>query len=122
LDKFIIVIIAIVLYCLFSVNLDLGIHDYSLFRNDFSREGVLNWLTFELIASISPFLVGLMGANYISNKFIKRVFIAIQIDAVITFLRYLIFGYDEPIFAPMISNILPLSYIIYSYIVYGRFN
>lgn len=117
---FSIILLTSLFYILFSFKLDLGTYNACLFMNDFSKEGVADWLFYEVCLNSFLILASVLGIKYITNEFIKSVFIAIGIDGVLTLFRFIIFGYYEPSYIAPITNAIPLSYILYSYFIYGR--
>ena len=115
-----VVIFSLIFFILFSFNYDIGQFNATLFNNDFTLEGVSDWLAYEIVANILVISIGILGINYIQHKFIKRVFIAIIIDGLINIFRYIVFGYYEPFYVPALCNSIPFSYVLYSYFFYGR--
>ena len=107
-------------YLLFSFELDLPTINAVLFSNNFSEDGVLNWLVYSLVLYVFLICIGSLGVKYSSSKFIRKVFVALILDGVISIFRALIFGYDEPFFIAPICNAIPLAYVIYSYFIYGK--
>lgn len=114
-----IVLFAAIFYTLFSFRLEIGLFNSKLFLNDFSREGVSEWFIYEITINLFLLFISILGCSH-PVKFVKNVFIAIGIDAVLTMFRFIIFGYYEPNYIAPITNAIPLSYIIYSYFIYGR--
>ena len=115
-----ILIIACVFYCLFSFDFILEPSNYKLFGNDFSKPYVLDWFYYEIKVHFYILCIGILGLIPNKNKFVERVIVAICMDAVITLLQTIIFGYFAPDFIKPIINAFPFSYIIYAYFVYGR--
>lgn len=115
-----IVAIAGLFWALFSFNIELAPFNATLFSNDFMEEGVAAWLFYELTIYTFLILIGGVGAANCTKPFIKRVFRALVLDGVISIFRFIVFGYYEPSFIAPLCNALPLSYIIYSYFVYGK--
>lgn len=118
---FSIILLTTLFYILFSFKPEIGTYNARLFMNDFSKAGVADWLFYEVRVNLFLILISVLGAIYTPKKFIKNVFIAIGIDGVLTLFRFIVFGYhDEPSYVAPITNAIPLSYILYSYFIYGR--
>lgn len=107
-------------YLLFSFELDLPPINAVLFSNNLSEEGVFNWLVYSVVLYIFMICIGSLGFKYASKKFVRKVFVALILDGVISIFRALIFGYDEPFFIAPLCNAIPLAYVIYSYFIYGK--
>lgn len=114
------VIFACIFYTLFSFNFKFEQTDLRLFGNDFSMQNVAEWLFFEFSLCMYFVFIALAYFSNINKEFKDRLFYAIILEAIITLVRYTIYGYFEPFYIPIISNAIPLAYIIYSYLIYGR--
>ena len=123
------IIIATIFYALFSFaplyygssDNDNGIN-VILFGNNLSDRATLDWLIYQVTMGLFLTFIGLFGHNNTPNGFQRNVFTAIILDGTLTTLRAIIFGYHEPTIVPLMVNAIPLSYIIYSYIIAnGRF-
>lgn len=119
-DKLITLVSATLLYLLFSIEFQIQPFNAVLFGNDFSQEGVADWFVYELALNSLLIMIGVLGCKNVTNKFVKGVFVAVIIDATLTMFRFIIFGYYEPIYMAPITNAIPLSYIFYSYFIYGN--
>ena len=111
---------AALIYLLFSIEFQIEPFNAVLFGNDFSQEGVADWFIYELGLNCLLIMIGILGCKNVTNKFVKGVFAAVIIDAVLTMFRFIIFGYYEPSYMAPITNAIPLSYIFYSYFIYGN--
>lgn len=116
-----IVLIAIViLYVLISIEFQIEFKGVKLFANDLSDKDVVAALFYEIALSIYLTIFGVIYFVNIPEEFKSRLFISLIMESLVFALTYIIFGHDEPLFIKIISNSIPLSYIIYSYIAYGR--
>lgn len=115
-----VVIFAVIFYTLFSFNFKFEQSDLKLFNNDFSIQNVAEWLFFEFSLCMYFIFIALAYFSDIKKEFKDRLFKAVILEAIITITRYTIYGYYEPFYIPIISNSIPLAYIIYSYLIYGR--
>lgn len=114
-----VVIFAVIFYTLFSFNFKFETSDLRLFDNDFSIQNVADWLFFEFSLCMYFIFIALAYFSNIPKEFKDRLFRAVILEAIITLFRYTIYGYYEPFYIPIISNSIPLAYIIYSYLIYG---
>lgn len=117
-----VVLFACIFYTLFSFNFEFHVTDFKLFGNDFNCQNVAEWLFFEFSLCMYFVFIALAYFSNIPIEFKNRLFMAVILEAIITLFRYTIYGYFEPFYIPIISNALPLAYIIYSYLIYGRSN
>lgn len=88
--------------------------------NDFSIEGDADWLLSEIFENLFLIFIGCVGYRSKGNKFVNRFFLAVIIDGFLSIVRHSVFGFYEPFYMAAMCNALPLSYIIYSYIIYGN--
>lgn len=100
-------------YTLFSFDLTLEPVNGWLFNNDLSDKDVIDWLFKEICLYSFITFIGCYGMVVSRTKQGKLVFMGILSDGIITMVRYIIFGYFEPSYIPVIGNIIPLSIIIY---------
>ena len=117
------VILLGVFYILFSLQLDIGTFPgRTLFANDFGKDGVADWLVYEVVVYSFFIYIGTLGYDYIEDPFVKRIFLAVVIDGIISISRFIIFGYYEPEFMRWACNAVPYSYVIYAQFAYNRRN
>lgn len=113
-------IFIVVLYVLLSLDFTLEFSGVKLFANDLTDKDVVNCLIYEIALSIYLTLFGAIYFINIPENFKSRLYVSLIIESFIFAVSYIIFGHDEPFYIKIISNSIPLSYIIYSYIAYGR--
>lgn len=115
-----VVIFACIFYTLFSFNFEFELTDFKLFGNDFNCQNVAEWLFFEFSLCMYLVFIALAYFSDLNKAFKDRLFMAVILEAIITLVRYTIYGYFEPFYIPIISNSIPLAFIIYSYLIYGN--
>lgn len=117
------IILLAIFYLLFSFDFNVGVFPgKTLFANDFGKEGVADWLAYEVITYSFLIYIGTLGYEHIEDAFVKRIFLAVVIDGIISISRFIIFGYYEPEFMRWACNAVPYSYVIYAYFAYNRRN
>jgi hypothetical protein len=117
---FSILLISICFFAAFSFEYDLPLMNFTIGENDLKLEGVANWLFYEVCVNLFLIFIGCVGFRSKGNNFINRFFLAIIIDGFVSIVRHCVFGYYEPFYMAAVANAIPLSYIIYSYIIYGH--
>ena len=115
-----VVIFACIFYTLFSFNFEFELTDFKLFGNDFNVQNVAEWLFFEFSLCMYLVFIALAYFSELNKAFKDRLFMAVILEAIITLVRYTIYGYFEPYYVPIICNIIPFLYIVHGYIIYGR--
>ena len=107
-----------IFFAWFCIDAIPGAYHVKLMGNDFSKPDILDWFNYELKTAFYILFFGLVGV-FKKGKFQERVLIAICMDAVLTIIRVLVFGYFEPDYLSVLINAIPYSYIVYSYFSYG---
>lgn len=115
-----IVILLTLCYILFSFDIVIEPFYAKIFDNDFSQEGVADWLYYQLKVNFFILIISLLGLVNKHKVFTQGVLLAIVIDAILNIFESLIFGYYALIYISAIINAIPLAYIYYYYVFYGR--
>lgn len=117
---FSIVILLTFCYILFSFDIIIDPFYAKIFANDFSKEGVADWLYYQLKVNFFILIISVVGCIDKYKEFTQCVLLAVVIDAILNIFESLIFGYYAPVYISAIINAIPLAYIYYSYFCYGR--
>jgi len=115
-----IVILLTLCYILFSFDIIIEPFYAKIFANDFSQEGIADWLYYQIKVNFFILIIALVGCNDKYKEFTQGVLMAVVIDAILNIFESLIFGYYSPIYISAIINAIPLAYIYYSYFFHGR--
>lgn len=113
-------IFIVILYVLMSFNFEFSFENSKLFLNDFSDKYIVSAFIYEIILSIYLMFFGAIYFLNINEEFKSRLYASLIIESFVFAVSYIIFGYYQPFYIKIISNSIPLSYIIYSYIAYGK--
>jgi hypothetical protein len=113
-------ILAIVFYALFSFKQDIPTFEGNLFANDFSQEGIAEWLIYSCLCYSFLIFVGAFGLSKVDDSSDKILFMALIVDGVISIFSYIVFGFYSPEYLPVLSNSIPLGIIIYSQYIHGK--
>jgi hypothetical protein len=111
---------AIIFYVLFSFKQDIPTFEGNLFANDFSEEGVAEWLIYSCLCYSFLIFIGAVGLSKVQSGSDKVLFMALIIDGVISIFSYVIFGFHSPQYLSVLINSIPLGIIIYSQYIHGK--
>lgn len=111
---------AIVFYVLFSFRQDIPTFNGVLFANDFSDDGVAEWLVYSILCYCFLIFISSIAFSKVEKNSDKILFGALILDGVMSIFNYIIFGYDSPIYLTIIINSIPLGVIIYSQYIHER--
>lgn len=113
-------IIAILFYVLFSFKQSIEPFEGKLFANDFSEEGIIEWLVYSVSCYLFLIFIGILGLRRVEKGPDKLIFAALIVDGIISIFSYIIFGFDAPYYLPKLTNSIPLGIIIYSQYIHGK--
>ena len=118
--KHVLTIIAILFYVLFSFKQQIEPFEGKLFANDFSQEGVFEWLIYSISCYLFLIFIGILGLRRVEKGHDKLIFAALIVDGIISIFSYIIFGFDSPYYLSKLTNSIPLGIIIYSQYIHGK--
>jgi len=118
--KHILIIFAIGFYLLFSFKQEIAPFEGKLFYNDFSVDGVAEWLVYSISCYLFLIFIGVIGFRRMTEGQDKLIFVALIVDGIISIFSYVVFGFYTPQYLSIFTNSIPLGIIIYSQYIHGK--